>query len=97
MGIFFPSTSPPSTRTDYSWAFENNGVSVSIGIVFYTEKTRRDAYIHSFNRVLRKFGVRPLSPGASLFDYPKLFLGRIIVAIKESLRGYKPPTGFKKP
>ena len=95
-GVYFPSTSPHSTRTENSWVSENNGVSVSIGIVFYTEKTRRDAYIHSFNRVLRKFGVRPSSPGDSLFDYPKLLLGSIIVAIKESLRGYKPPTGFKK-
>lgn len=96
-GVYFPSTSPHSTRTENSWVSENNGVTVSIGIVFYTEKTRRDAYIHSFNRVLRKFGVRPSSPGHSRFDVIKSGLGRLVVTLKMKLRKYKPPTGFQNP
>lgn len=95
-GVYFPSTSPHSTRTEESWVTETNGVSVSIGIVFYTEKTRRDAYIHSFNRVLRKFGGRPQSPGFSGWDAVKYALGRLVVLVKKTARNYAPPTGFER-
>lgn len=93
-GVYFPSTSPHSTRTEGGWVTEDNAVSVSIGIVFYTRKTRRDAYIHSFNRLVRKLGMKPAFPGDSIWDGAKYALGRLLVAVKKRLRGFKPPTGF---
>ena len=93
-GVYFPSTSPHSTRTENTWVTPENGVTVSIGIVFYTKATRRHAYIHSVNRLLRRFNVSPRFPGESPFDGLKLSLGRLLVGLKRWLRGYKPPTGF---
>lgn len=93
-GVYFPSTSPHSTRTDNSWVTPENGVSVSIGMVFYTKTTRKHAYIHSCNRLLRKFGISPTFPGESKFDNTKYYLGKLIVGLKKRLRGYGPPTGF---
>lgn len=95
-GVYFPSTSPHSTRTETDWVNSENAVSVSIGIVFYTETTRKHAYIHSFNRLARKFGISPKFPGESRFDTAKYFLGTLIVGLKTKFRGYKPPTGFQK-
>ncbi len=94
-GVYFPSTSPHSTRTETDWVNPENAVSISIGIVFYTEKTRKDAYIHSLNRLLRKFGVSPKFPGESNLDTAKFLSGKLIIALKKILRGYKPPTGFQ--
>lgn len=93
-GVYFPSTSPHSTRTESNWVTPDNAVSVSIGIVFYTEKTRKEAYIHSINRLLRRFGVNPAFPGTSKADNIKLLMGKALVALKSRLRGYKRPTGF---
>lgn len=93
-GVYFPSTSPHSTRTETTWVTPDNGVTVSIGIVFYTETTRRHAYIHSLNRLLRRFNLSPKFPGESRFDSVKYHLGKLLVSVKKSLRGYTPPTGF---
>lgn len=93
-GVYFPSTSPHSTRTENSWVSPDNAVVVSIGMVFYTETTRKHAYIHSFNRLARKFGLSPKSPGDSRFDTFKGEMGKGVVGLKKRLRGYKPPTGF---
>lgn len=93
-GVYFPSTSPHSTRTDDSWVTPENSVCVSIGMVFYTETTRKHAYIHSCNRMLRKFGLSPSFPGESNLDNVKYYLGKLIVDAKKRLRGYSPPTGF---
>ena len=35
-GVYFPSTSPHMTNTDTSWVAPGNGVSVSLGVNFYT-------------------------------------------------------------
>lgn len=93
-GVYFPSTSPHSTRTESSWVTPESGVTVSIGIVFYTKATRRQAYIHSLNRLLRRFGVSPKFPGESSFDNVKFLLGKLLVSLKKQRRGYQPPTGF---
>lgn len=93
-GVYFPSTSPHSTYTDESCGNAENAVTVSIGIVFYTQNTRKNAYIHSFNRLLRRFGVTPKFPGESKFDTAKFHFGKILVRFKKHVRGYKPPTGF---
>jgi hypothetical protein len=64
-GVYFPSTSPHMTRSDTNWARPGDGVSISIGVVFYTDVTRRHAHIHALNRVLRRFGISPRMPGES--------------------------------
>jgi hypothetical protein len=93
-GVYFPSTSPHATRTLAEWSATEDAVSVSAGIVFYTETTRQQAYIHSCNRSLRKLGGRPKFPGESRLDPVKAMLGKWVVASKRALRGYQPPTGF---
>lgn len=93
-GVYFPSTAPHATTTDASWVKPGDGISISIGIVFYTSVTRRRANIHSANRVLRKLGMNPKFPGASPFDGLKYALGRAVVTAKKRLRGIDPPTGF---
>ena len=93
-GVYFPSTSPHSTRTTDEWVSPENGVSISIGMVFYTETTRKHAYVHSFNRLMRRFHLEPKFPGESLLDGLKILLGKIVVGIKKRYRNYSPPTGF---
>jgi hypothetical protein len=64
-GVYFPSTSPHMTHSGTNWARPGDGVSISIGVVFYTDVTRQHAHIHALNRVLRKFGISPRVPGES--------------------------------
>lgn len=95
-GVYFPSTTPHMTRTNTHWVAPENGVSVSIGIDFYTDRTRRAAYVHTINRMMRQYlGLRPRSPGESaLSDAMKYQLGRLAVAVRCRFRGYTPPPGF---
>lgn len=93
-GVYFPSTSPHATRTTEEWVSPGNEISISIGFVFYTDKTRKDAYIHSFNRLLRKMHIQPKFPGNSKFDGLKFLAGKLVVALKERYRNYHSPTGF---
>jgi mannose-6-phosphate isomerase-like protein (cupin superfamily) len=88
-GVYFPSTSPHMTRSDPSWVRPGDGVSVSIGVVFYTEVTRRSARLHVFNRVLRRLGLRPGVPGARPWiDSLKYPLACALVWFKKRFRGY---------
>jgi hypothetical protein len=64
-GVYFPSTSPHMTHSDNTWVRPGDGVSISIGVVFYTDVTCQHAHIHALNRVLRRFGLSPRSPGES--------------------------------
>lgn len=94
-GVYFPSTSPHATRSSPDWVRPGNGVSVSIGIVFYTSVTRRHAYVHAINRFLRRIGLQPRSPGESPWlDRAKYPFGRAVVSLARVLRGYSSPTGF---
>ena len=94
-GVYFPSTTPHMTRTDTRWARPGDGVSISIGINFYTDTTRRHANVHAFNKVLRRLGMTPRSPGTSDWaDGLKYPLGRMAVNLKRLLRRYTPPPGF---
>jgi hypothetical protein len=94
-GVYFPSTSPHTTRSDPHWARPGDGISISIGIVFYTPVTRRRAYAHFVNRQLRRLGFEPQLPGASSWgDRVKHILGRVLVIPYRLLRGYSPPPGF---
>jgi hypothetical protein len=93
-GVYFPSTSPHSTRTEAGWAKPGDGVSVSIGVVFYTAHTRYRAYIHAWNLFLRRLGLDPRAPGLGSLDPVKHACGRALVGLKKALRGFQPKDGF---
>ena len=77
------------TLSDTSWARPGDGVSISIGVVFYTDVTRQHAHLHALNRVLRRFGVSPRVPGESaLIDGLKSPLANAI-AWDMRRRGFK--------
>lgn len=93
-GVYFPATSPHMTETTSEWVKPGDGVSISIGVVFYTDETRRQARIYQCNNVLRKFGLNPRPPGASkMGDALKSRAGYLSALMKTRLRGYKAPTG----
>jgi hypothetical protein len=88
-GVYFPSTSPHMTRSEPGWTQPGDGVSISIGIVFYTDVTRRAAHLHIFNRFLRKLGLSPRAPGERpRVDALKYPLAWALVRFKKSFRGY---------
>ena len=94
-GVYFPSTSPHMTRTDDSWARPGDAVSVSMGVNFYTRRTRRRAYVHAANMMLRKLGINPRHPGGSQgLDGLKYPLGRAVVWARRMFRGYQPSSSF---
>jgi hypothetical protein len=94
-GVYFPTTSPHMTRTEGAWAKPGDGVSISIGVVFYTEHTRMRAYAHAWNHFLRQLRIEPRpigeSPGQ---DKLKSALGRVFVGFKKTFRGYKLRVGM---
>jgi hypothetical protein len=93
-GIYFPATSPHMTRTSNEWVKVGNGVSISLGVVFYTPQTRHHARIHQCNRVLRSLGLQPKEPGVSAWrDAIKAPLGHTFGAYKVRFRGYDAPPG----
>jgi len=97
-GVYFPSTSPHMTQTTTDWVRPGDGVSISIGVVFYTPHTHRDANVHACNVLLRKFGLKPNGPGKNSFvDTLKYLTGRTHVWIRKTLRGYKPRPGLEPP
>jgi hypothetical protein len=94
-GVYFPSTTPHSTRSEAHWVKPGAGVAVSIGIVFYTDVTRRSAYVHAANHLLRRLGVNPRGPGqSSWLDRVKYPLGRLGVTLMRRRRERWPPPGF---
>lgn len=73
-GVYFPSTSPHLTKCDAG--VPGGSVSISIGVVFYTNQTRRDGRIHAANRLLRSYGLEPRQPGKGGWSEPiKVALG----------------------
>lgn len=93
-GVFFPNTTPHMTRSDVDWVTEDDGVSISIGVVFYSDQTRQVARIHQGNAVLRKFGANPQPPGMHpATDRWKVPLGWLGAALKSKFFGYKAPPG----
>ena len=93
-GVYWPSTSPHTTRTTTDWVVPGDGVSISIGVVFYTPHMRRMANIHAWNYFLRRLGVSPREPGGSPFDSMKYSLGRALVWAKKTFRRYEPSAGL---
>jgi hypothetical protein len=94
-GLYFPSTTPHMTRTTTEWVVPGDGVSISIGVTFYTSVTRRYALVHQVNRALRRMGLDPTPPGRSAWrDILKAPLGKAIVATqKRRSKKYVPPPG----
>ncbi|RZL86975.1 MAG: cupin [Variovorax sp.] len=85
-GVYFPSTSPHMTSSDTAWTSPGDGVSISIGVTFYTSVTRSMARVHQVNRLLRKIGLSPAFPGESpSADAIKAPLGRLVGAARWSL------------
>ena len=94
-GVFFPSTTPHMTQSEPDWVRPGDGVSVSIGVNFYTNHTRRAAHIHNLNRVLRKLHLVPRFPGESpLLDGLKYPVARGLFEYQKLFRGFKSPPGF---
>jgi hypothetical protein len=97
-GVYFPATSPHMTRTTTDWVRPGNGISISLGVVFYTRHTYYEANIHACNLLLRRFGMSPRSPGANRFvDALKFACGRTHVWIRKTFRGYRPSNGLRMP
>lgn len=93
-GVYFPATSPHATRTHDAWVRPGDGVSISIGVVFYTSVTRRHARVHQANDFLRRLGFSPAPPGTSGWrDAAKAPLGQALAAFRARFRGYHPPPG----
>jgi hypothetical protein len=93
-GVYFPSTTPHMTRTTEEWVVPGNGVSISIGVVFYTDFTRRQAQIHQCNSMLRRFGMRPAAPGSAHWtDMLKARVGHLWGSAKVKFRKYNAPPG----
>jgi hypothetical protein len=84
------------TRTTTDWVVPGDGVSISIGINFYTRTTRRHARVHQVNRVLRRLGLEPTPPGRSAWrDMLKAPLGRAVVSLlKWRRQDYVVPPGM---
>ena len=88
-GVYFPSTAPHMTLSDRCWVRPCDAVSVSIGVVFYTSRTRRMARLHVLNRTLRRLGLKPVPPGASPWrDAIKYPLACAVASFKKRFRGY---------
>jgi hypothetical protein len=81
-GVFFPSTSPHMTRSEREWVTPGDGVAISIGVVFYTRETLREARVHLCNHALRSLGARaPAFPGRHpALDSLKEPIGRVLAA-----------------
>ena len=97
-GVYFPATSPHMTRTTSDWVRPGDGVSISVGVVFFTRHTYREANIHHCNVLLRRLGMAPKPPGSSrLADAIKFAVGRTHVWVRKTFRGYKPSAGLLLP
>lgn len=83
-GVYFPSTTPHMTETTP----DPTGVeklSISVGMVFYTDVTRRHARAHAMNYMLRGLGVSPRQPGENdTLDRVKAFTGRGLWAVRRA-------------
>jgi hypothetical protein len=84
--VYFPSTSPHMTSSDRTWTQPGDGVSVSIGVTFYTSVTRKMARVHQINRLMRKAGMSPAFPGeSSTADALKAPVGGMVGMARASL------------
>ena len=95
MGVYFPSTSPHMTSTESVGDDPSGGVSVSVGVVFYTDQTRRTANAHILNHYLRRLRVQPVHAGESpVIDRIKYPLARALVWGLARFRNFTPKPGI---
>lgn len=52
------------TRSEPGWVLPGDGVSISIGVGFYTDVTRRSANVHAWNHLLRRLGFHRANPAS---------------------------------
>lgn len=85
-GAYFPSTTPHMTEASP----EDNGgdtISISVGMVFYTNVTRRHVRTYIMNRQLRAIGLHPRPPGDSAVrDTIKGVIGRSLWPLRRLFR-----------
>ena len=94
-GVYMPSTAPHLISTEPHWVAPGNGVSVTIGVVFYTGATRRAARRHALNQGLRRLGLTPAEPGRlPAFDAMLSPAASAYVAFRRTFRGFDAPPGF---
>jgi hypothetical protein len=94
-GIYFPSTSPHMTSTIPCGEDPAGNVSISVGVVFYTDQTRLTANAHILNRYLRKLGLKPSFAGESrVKDRIKYPFARALVWLLMRFRGLNPKPGI---
>lgn len=93
-GMYWPATSPHMTSTTAEWVRDDDAISISIGVCFYTRETRFRARVHQANRLLRAVGVAPTAPGQSAWrDHLKAPLGYAAAIARARLKGRTPPPG----
>lgn len=92
LGVYFPSTTPHMTETNDSWVSAGNGVSVSIGVVFYTDWTQHIARLCQYNYIARKLHL-PLSSlrGTDASDRLKARIGQVVAFIRKRFFSYDAP------
>ena len=91
-GVYFPSTTPHMTKTEEG----RSKVSISLGVVFYTDLTRKMARVHQCNNALRRMGREPRYPGQSpVADTLKAPAGYMVTLMKQLLQKYNPPPGMR--
>ena len=84
-GVFFPSTSPHMTVSDTSWTRPGDAVAVSLGVVFYTAETLRDARVHLCNRALRRLSLPARFPGEHRWlDASKAPVGALLARYRKA-------------
>jgi hypothetical protein len=83
------------TSTESAGGDPLDSVSISVGVVFYTDQTRRTANVHILNHYLRKFRIQPRHAGGSpLIDWLKYPLARLLVWAITRFRGFTPKPGI---
>lgn len=93
-GMYWPATSPHMTSTTADWVRDDDAVSISIGVCFYTRETRFRARVHQANRHVRAVGIARTAPGRSaLRDHLKAPLGYAAAIGRARLKGRTPPPG----
>jgi hypothetical protein len=83
------------TSTELAGANPADSVSISVGVVFYTDQTRRVANAHIANNFLRKMGLNPTFAGTSqVRDAIKYPFAQALVWALTKFRGFKPKPGI---
>jgi len=85
-GVYFPSTTPHMTE---SHPERNHGdtLSISVGMVFYTNVTRRHSWAYMLHPTLRALGIEPRLPGDSAArDRVKGWLGRPLWQLRDMFK-----------